>query len=119
MTPYRVFVKGSPAVMVEGDHIGPVAEGTIAIQDEHGKNIALFSIAEIVVKSNAESKYKTRVSQTDVPAYALEQALRIPRAIAENYASAPTPPLRVAKALNSEPGSRPLRMDVERQLHTD
>lgn len=66
-------------------------------------------------KNNAQSKggeakQKTRLSQTDVPAYSLDQALRVPHAIAENYASAPTPPLRVAKALNSQPGSGPFRM---------
>lgn len=58
---------------------------------------------------NGDSKQKTRISQADVPAYSLEQALRIPRAIAENYASSPTAPLRVAKALNSQPGSGPFR----------
>lgn len=63
-----------------------------------------------VKSESAEGKQKTRVSQTDVPAYPLEQALRVPRAIAENYASAPTAPLRVAKALNSQPGSGHFRM---------
>lgn len=58
---------------------------------------------------SVEGKQKTRISQTDVPAYSLEQAMRVPRAIAENYASAPTAPLRVAKALNSQPGSGPFR----------
>lgn len=57
-----------------------------------------------------DSKQKTRVSQTDVPAYSLDQALRIPKAIAENYASGPTAPLKVAKALNSQPSSGPFRM---------
>lgn len=50
------------------------------------------------------------LSQSDVPSYSLEDALRIPRAIAENYASNPTPPLHVASALNLAPKSSHFRM---------
>lgn len=51
-----------------------------------------------------------RVSQTDVPAYSLEHALRVPTAIAENYASKPTRPLDVAAAMNLAPTSSSFRM---------
>ncbi|MCX9026107.1 MAG: nucleotide-binding protein [Candidatus Methanoperedens sp.] len=53
---------------------------------------------------------KGRLSQTDVPAYSLEQALRVAKAIVDNYASAPTTPLNVAKAMNMSPTSGPFRM---------
>lgn len=53
---------------------------------------------------------KKYVNQTDVPAYSLEQALRIAQSIGENYAFAPTRPLDVAAALNLSPGSGYFRM---------
>lgn len=53
---------------------------------------------------------KKRVSQTDVPAYSLEHALRVPTAIADNYASEPCKPLEVAVALNVSPTSGPFKM---------
>lgn len=52
---------------------------------------------------------RTRLKQADVPGYSLEQALRIPRAIHDNYAGKPTTPLRVASAMNVQPGSGPFR----------
>jgi predicted nucleotide-binding protein len=52
---------------------------------------------------------KKRLLQTDVPGYSLEQALRIPRAIAENYAYKPTKPFDVATALNMTPTSGSFR----------
>lgn len=54
-------------------------------------------------------KKKTRLSQTDVPGYSLEQALRIARTLHENYAAKETSPLRVASAMNVQPGSGPFR----------
>ena len=58
-----------------------------------------------------ESKSRRgRVSQADVPAYSLEQALRIPQAIGENYAFKPTAPLDVAAAINLSPQSSQFRM---------
>ena len=36
------------------------------------------------------------LSQTDVPGISLENALRIPRAISENYADGPVTPLQLA-----------------------
>jgi predicted nucleotide-binding protein len=45
-----------------------------------------------------------------VPAYSLEQAQRIPRAIGENYAFKPTSPLHVAAAIALSPQSSQFRM---------
>jgi predicted nucleotide-binding protein len=55
-------------------------------------------------------KKRSRLSQQDVPSYSLEQALRVPKAIFENYAGVPTAPLKVASALNVQPGSGSFRM---------
>lgn len=52
---------------------------------------------------------RSRISQTDVPSVSLEQALRVPRAIAENYGKRPTRPLDVAAALEMSPTSGPFR----------
>jgi len=53
---------------------------------------------------------RSRLSQEEVPAYSLEQALRVPRAIADNYAYKPTRPLNVASAMKMAPNAGPFRM---------
>lgn len=55
------------------------------------------------------AKQRTRLSQTDVPSVSLKQALRVPRAIASEYAGKPTSPLRVASAMSMQPNSGPFR----------
>ncbi len=42
---------------------------------------------------------RTLIKQTEVPSVSLEQALRVPRAIAENYGARPTKPLHVATGM--------------------
>src|SRR5436190_2245515 len=49
------------------------------------------------------------LSQEDVPGSSLENALRIPRAMSENYAGGPVTPLQLAAALNMSPSSGPFR----------
>ena len=51
-----------------------------------------------------------KLSQTDVPAYPLSDALRIARAIFNNYGGDPTKPLQVAAAMDMKPGSSQFRM---------
>lgn len=53
---------------------------------------------------------RVRVSQGDVPAYSLDDALRVPRAIGDNYAYRPTRPVDVATAMNMQSGSSSFRM---------
>lgn len=61
---------------------------------------------------NASSAAKrSRISQSDIPSIPLEKALRVPRAIADNYASHPTRPLDVASALDVQPSSGPFRTE--------
>lgn len=54
--------------------------------------------------SQAEPK-RTRISQSDFPNFSLEEALRIPRGLWENYAGKGTAPHNVAMALNLSPTS--------------
>lgn len=55
---------------------------------------------------------KTRIyiSQSDIPSYSLEKALKIPTAIGDNYGFKPSTPLQVAKALGVQPTSGGYRM---------
>ena len=62
------------------------------------------------VEVQDQQKGRSRISQSDVPAYSLEHALRIPKTIFENYAGHATSPLRVASAMNVQPGSSGFRM---------
>lgn len=48
--------------------------------------------------------------QADVPAYSLDEALRVPKVIHDEYAGDATSPLRVAKALGLTPSSSHFRM---------
>ncbi|MEL7453900.1 MAG: TIR domain-containing protein, partial [Pseudomonadota bacterium] len=62
-------------------------------------------------KTSAKPKTKrVRVSQQDVPAFPLEEALRVARAIYENYGGDPTKPLEVAAAMDMKPGSSHFKM---------
>lgn len=65
---------------------------------------------EGAVEATDQQKGRSRISQGDVPAYSLEQALRIPKTLFENYAGHPTTPLRVASAMNVQPSSSGFRM---------
>lgn len=53
---------------------------------------------------------RVQVSQADVPAHSLDDALRVATAIADNYASAPSKPLEVAAAMNLAPASSHFKM---------
>lgn len=55
-------------------------------------------------------KNKKRLNQSDVPAYSLEQAMRVPVAVFENYAGGPSKPIDVAAAMDLLPTSSQFRM---------
>lgn len=59
---------------------------------------------------NDKAHKRTRVSQSDVPAHGLTDALRVANAIAESYASDPTSPLDVAAAMGLTPTSSNFKM---------
>lgn len=67
----------------------------------------------MVEGGSEEIKSKSRKSalrQTDVPAYSLNDALRVARTLTNSYAKAPTKPLMVAKAMGVTPTSGGFRM---------
>lgn len=63
-----------------------------------------------MAKKDSAASARKYLSQSDVPAYSLEDALRVARAIGDNYAFGDTLPLKVAQALNMAPNSGPFRM---------
>lgn len=65
--------------------------------------------AETVTAAPQPTGRQVQVSQSDVPSYSLAEALRIPLAIADNYAAKPTRTIDVAGALNMTPGSSHFR----------
>jgi hypothetical protein len=56
-----------------------------------------------VTQASHQSGKRTYIKQTDVPLCSLDEALRVPRAIIDNYAEQPTSPFNVATALDLEP----------------
>lgn len=61
-------------------------------------------------ETQEQQKGRSRISQSDVPSYSLDQALKIPTTLYESYGSQPTSPLRVASALNVQPSTGGFRM---------
>jgi len=61
------------------------------------------------VKPAPPSK-RTYLKQSDVPAAALDDALRVPQAVLDHYAGKPTLPFHVAKALNVDPHGSQLKV---------
>jgi hypothetical protein len=57
-----------------------------------------------------DEKKRQYVSQSDVPIYGIEEALKIPRAIQENYGGKPVTPIQLARALDLLPTSGSFRM---------
>jgi predicted nucleotide-binding protein len=53
---------------------------------------------------------RTYISQADVPSNSLEKAIRIPKAIADNYGYKPTSALQLAVALEMQPSTGGFRM---------
>jgi predicted nucleotide-binding protein len=53
---------------------------------------------------------RSRVSQSDVPAWSLKDALRVPAALRDQYGKASTRPLGVAAAMDMSPNSSQFRM---------
>lgn len=73
------------------------------------KSKSKSTISSSKAKETAQSK-RPYLKQTDVPSASLDDALRVPAAIIEHYASKPTSPLYVAKALNIDLKGSQLRL---------
>ena len=59
-------------------------------------------------KPSSDGK-RNYLSQSDVPAFSLEQALRVPAALVENYGGGPATSVQLAQALNMSPSSGSFR----------
>jgi len=81
-----------------------------AAGENTGKRAKAVKPAKTETVQEAKKSNRGRISQSDVPSYSLEQAMRIVRTIHENYADRPTAPLRVASAMNVQPSSATFRM---------
>jgi predicted nucleotide-binding protein len=64
---------------------------------------------DTVERLKSRKQKRIYISQSDVPNSSLEQALRVPEAILNNYADGPATPLQLASALNMSPASGPFR----------
>ncbi len=60
--------------------------------------------------ANKSASKRSRVSQSDVPAHSLRDALRVPQTLVDNYGKSPTRPLRVAEAMDMSPTSSTFKM---------
>jgi hypothetical protein len=60
-------------------------------------------------KATAPPKKRTYLKQSDVPLATLANALRVPKAIVENYGSDPSAPVEVAEAIDISPSSSTLQ----------
>src|SRR5438067_4992529 len=67
------------------------------------------SQAEAKKSQPTTSQNRNYVSQEDVPSCSLDQALRIGRALVEQYAAKPATPLHIASAIDMSPNSGPFR----------
>jgi predicted nucleotide-binding protein len=76
---------------------------------EQIENRKTMNLSPVQNKDKNTSKRKY-LSQTDVPRVSLNEALRIPFAIYENYGGNPTSPLKVAQALELTPNSGHFRI---------
>jgi hypothetical protein len=63
------------------------------------------SSASINKTEKSDGRKRTYLSQSEVPNYSLEQALRVPKAIGDEFGYKPTKPLQVAKAMSTQPNS--------------
>ena len=59
---------------------------------------------------NDKSEQRTRLNQSDIPAFTLDKALAVAKAIGDNYAYRPASPLDVASALGLVPTTGGFRM---------
>ena len=63
-----------------------------------------------MAKNGGAAAQRAYVSQSDVPSFSLDRALKIARTIGDNYGYKPTTPLQVAKALDVGPSTGSFRM---------
>jgi hypothetical protein len=76
------------------------------------RKVATKAKQEFAASATSASKKgrKNYVSQADVPRYSIDDALRVARAIADEYGKQPTRPLDIAAAIGMTPGSGSFKM---------
>ena len=65
--------------------------------------------ASVAEKPGSAGEKRSYLSQADVPGCGIHEAVRVPKALRENYAGGPASPLQVASALDMTPTSGPFR----------
>lgn len=58
-----------------------------------------------MVEPASSGSKKVYLSQSDVPRYTLQESLKVPRALADQYGKQPASPLDIAVALEMKPSS--------------
>lgn len=66
--------------------------------------------SQVREQSTPKKTKRAHLSQSDVPSCSVDEALRIPRALADEYGKQPSTPIDVAKALKLSPNASPFRM---------
>ena len=77
---------------------------------QNGRNYLTKKNESNQPNNNEKNDQRTRLNQSDIPAYSLEKALDVARAIGDNYAFKPATPLDVASALGLIPTTGGFRM---------
>lgn len=82
-----------------------MAKKSAVLSNPGDPGVTLPNAAEV-----AEEPKRVKVSQADIPAYSLDEAMKVPKAIVENYNAKPTTPLRVAAAMKLTPTTGGFKM---------
>ena len=85
----------------------PRLHSVARLSSGRGRTIWLLSLS--MAESDSGKTSRKIVYQTEIPRVRLHDAMRVPQAIADNYAKAPTTPLNVAAALDMTPTSGQFR----------
>lgn len=57
----------------------------------------------------APRQRRKAIAQTDIPSVTVDEAMRVPRALGDDYAFQPSTPLEIARSVRMQPGSGPFR----------
>jgi len=83
---------------------------TSGVADQRGVKVKMSKSAKKTDTAKPTKKKRSYVKQADVPSMSVDEALRVARALSDQYGKEPTRPLDVAKALELAPTAGPFRM---------
>src|SRR5207253_732310 len=105
---------GRRALARTGPSISPHFSASLDLETRFRHSVSnneqAMSSRRVPQQPDPKTTSRSKISQADVPGYSLDEALRVPRAIADNYGYKPTKPLNVAAAMGMTPNSGPFRM---------